>query len=160
MVTNRLMDAWPRVYARIAGALYLLVIVGGAFAELFVRGRLVVHGDPAATAHNILSHELLYRLGFVVEVSYCVCNVPLTLIFYNLFKVVNKNVALLMVLFDVSVNVIESVSLLGHAAPLVFLGSGHYLNAFTPEQLQAASYISLQFFELGFGICLLFFGFD
>jgi len=160
VATNGMTDAWPRVYARIAGALYLLVIVGGAFAELFVRGRLVVHGDPAATAHNILSHELLYRLGFVVEVSYCVCNVPLTLIFYNLFKVVNKNVALLMVLFDVSVNVIESVSLLGHAAPLVFLGSGHYLTAFTPEQLQAASYISLQFFELGFGICLLFFGFD
>jgi hypothetical protein len=159
-MTKRTTEAWPRLYARIAGGLYLIVIVGGVFAEIFVRGRLVVHGDPAATAHNILAHELLYRLGFAVEVFYCVCNVPLTLIFYNLFKVVNKNVALLMVLFDIAVNVIESVSLLAHFAPLVFLGGGNYLSAFTPEQLQAAAYISLQLFEHGFAICLVFFGFD
>jgi Domain of unknown function (DUF4386) len=160
VLTQRFGKTSPRLQTRIAGFLYLFVIVGGAFAELFVRGRLVVHGDPAATAHNILAHEMLYRLGFTVEVFYCVCNVPLTLIFYNLFKVVNKNVALLMVLFDITVNVIESVSLLAHIAPLVFLGGAHYLNAFTPEQLQAAAYLSLQLFEHGFAICLLFFGFD
>jgi hypothetical protein len=153
-------DIWPRRMARIAGFLYLIVIVGGAFAELFVRGRLIVHGDAAATAHNIQSHELLYRLGFTVEIFYCACNVPLTLIFYNLFKVVNKNVALLMVLFDLTVNAIEAVSVLGHIAPLIFLGGGHYLSAFSAEQLQAASYLSLQLFEHGFAICLVFFGFD
>ena len=76
VMTDRVTQAWPRLYARIAGALYLIVIVGGIFAEIFVRGRLVVHGDAAATAHNIQAHELLYRLGFVVEVFYCVCNVP------------------------------------------------------------------------------------
>jgi hypothetical protein len=102
----------------------LIVIVGGIFAEILVRGRLVVHGDAAATAHNILAHELLYRLGFAVEVFYCACNVPLALIFYNLFKVVNKNVSLLMVFFDLVVTAIESVSLLAHFAPLVFLGAG------------------------------------
>jgi hypothetical protein len=67
VTTGRVTEAWPRLYARIAGALYLIVIVGGIFAEIFVRGRLVVHGDAAATAHNIQAHELLYRLGFVVK---------------------------------------------------------------------------------------------
>jgi hypothetical protein len=159
-MTERIAETSPRVQARIAGFLYLFVIVGGAFAELYVRGRLVVTGDAAATAHNILAHQMLYRWGFVVELCYCMCNVPLTVIFYNLFKVVNKNVALTMVIFDIVVNVIESVSLLGHFAPLLLLGHAHYLSAFTAEQLQAAAYMSIQLFEHGFGIGLLFFGLD
>lgn len=157
---DRTLEAWPLLYARIAGAMYLFVIVAGAFAELFVRGRLVVHGDAAATAHNIQAHELLYRLGFSVEVLYCALNLPLALIFYKLFKVVNKNIALLAVFFDIAVNALEAISTLGHFAPLILLGNSHYLTAFTPEQLQAASYISIQLFEHGFGICLVFFGFD
>jgi hypothetical protein len=150
----------PRLYARTAGFLYLIVIVGGIFAELLVRGRLVVHGDAAATAHNILAHQMLYRWGFVVELVYCVCNVPLTVIFYNLFKVVNRNVTLMMVILDLVVNTIESISLLGHYAPLLLLGGGHSLSAFTPEQLQALAYVSVELFEHGFAICLVFFGFD
>jgi hypothetical protein len=158
--TDRVREAWPQLYARIAGGLYLIVIVGGIFAEIFVRGRLVVHGDAAATAQNIQAHELLYRSGFVVEVFYCACNIPLAVIFYKLFKVVNKNVALMMLFFDLVSNTIESVSILAHFAPLVLFRGGHYLNAFTTEQLQAAAYFSIQLFEHGFAICLVFFGFD
>ena len=160
VMTDRIAQAQPRLYARAAGALYLIVIVGGTFAEMFVRGRPVVHGDAAATAHNIQAHELLYRLGFVVELFYCVCNVPLILSLYKLFKVVNKNVALMMVFFGFVTNAIESVGLLAHFAPLLLLGSGHDLSAFTAEQLQAAAYLSVQMFEHGFAICLVFFGFD
>jgi len=160
VVTDRI-TASPRLYARIAGGLYLIVIVGGTFAEIFVRGRLIVHGDAAATAHNILAHELLYRLGFAVELFYCAaCNVPITVIFYNLFKVVNRNVTLLMVFLDLVVTAIESISLLAHYAPLILLGGGHHLSAFTAEQLQAAAYISVQLFEHGFAISLVFFGLD
>ena len=159
-MTGRITGASPRLYARTAGFLYLIVIVGGVFAEIFVRGRLVVHGDAAATAHNIMAHELLYRWGFAVELFYCVCNVPVTVIFYNLFKVVNRNVTLMMVILDLVVNTIESVSLLGHFAPLLLLGGGHHLSAFSTEQLQAAAYVSIQMFEHGFAIALVFFGFD
>ena len=159
-MTRRTTGSSPLLQARIAGFLYLIVIGGGAFAELFVRGRLVVHGDAAATAHNILAHQMLYRWGFAVELFYCVLNVPLTVIFYNLFKVVNRNVALMMVILDLVVNTVESVSLLAHFAPLLLLGGGHHLSAFSVEQLLAASYVSIQLFEHGFAIALLFFGFD
>ena len=159
-MTNRLTQAWPQLYARIAGALYLIVIVGGTFAELLVRARLVVPGDAAATAHGIHVHELLFRLAFVVEVLYCVCNVPLILILYNLFKVVNKNVALMMALFAFVADAIESVSLLAHFAPLELLGNRYYLRAFSVEQLEAAAYFSVQLFEQGFAISLVFFGFN
>lgn len=160
VMTDRVTQAWPRLYARIAGALYLIVIIGGTFAELFVRARLVVPGDAAATAHNIHVHELLYRLAFVVEVFYCVCNVPLILILYNLFKVVNKNCAMMMVLFACVADAIESVGLLAHLAPLKLMGDEHYLHAFTAEQLEAAAYFSVQLFEQGFAVSLVFFGFD
>ena len=106
--TDRVTKAWPQLYARIAGGLYLVVIVGGIFAEIFVRGRLVVDGDAAATAQNIHAHELLYRLGFVAEVLYCACNIPLAVILYKLFRVVNKNVALMMLFFDLVSNTIEA----------------------------------------------------
>jgi hypothetical protein len=150
----------PKLKARIAGFLYLIVIIFGAFAELGVRARLVVPGDPAATARNILAHQGLYRLGFAAEVFYLVCNVPLTVIFYDLFKVVNQKVALLEAIFGLVSTAVEAVSLLAHYAPIVILGGASYLSAFTPGQLQAASYLSLQLFEGGFAICLVFFGFD
>jgi hypothetical protein len=158
-VTERMADVSPRFKARIAGLLYLIVIVGGIFAEVFVRGRLTVSGDAAATAHNIMAHELLYRLGFAVELICCLCNVPLTLIFYDLFKVVNRSVALLVVFFSLMGTAIESVSLLFHFAPLILLGGKSYLGAFNAEQLQALAYLSLNLFEYGFANALVFFGF-
>jgi Domain of unknown function (DUF4386) len=150
----------PQVKARIAGSLYLVVIAAGMFAEVFVRGRLFVHGDAAATAHNIVTHELLYRLGFAAEVFLCACNVPLILLQYDLFKVVNKKIAVLMVLFDLVGTAIESVSLLAHFAPIVLLGGGHALSALTEGQLQAWSYLSVQLFEYGFAISFVFFGLE
>lgn len=149
----------PQVYARIAGLLYLIIIVAGIFAEIFVRGQLVVANDAAATAHNIVTHELQYRLGFAAELIALLCNIPLALIFYELFKVVNKRVTLLAVLFSLVGTAIESVDLLNHLAPLALLGGGGYLSAIPVEQLQAQAYLSLKLFELGFAICLVFFGF-
>lgn len=146
--------------ARIAGFLYVIVIAGGLFAEIFVRGRLVVVGDPATTAQNIMAHQLLYRMGFAAEVFYLICNVPLAVIFYGLFKVVSRNIALLEAIFGLVSTAVEAVSLLAHYAPVVLLGGASYLSAFTTAQLQAASYASLQLFEGGFAICLVFFGFD
>lgn len=157
-VTEQFVDISPRVMARLAGLLYLIIIVGGIFAQIGVRDRLVVSGDAVATAHNIVAHELLYRVGFAVEVFYLLCNVPLTILLYDLFKVVNKKLAVVMVLFSVVGTAVEGVSLLAHYAPLVFLGKGSYLGAFTTAQLQGAAYVSLRMFDYGFMIALSFFG--
>jgi len=149
----------PRTQARIAGALYLIVIAGGIFAELGVRGRLMAHNDAAATARNILAHEQLYRLGFAAEVFYLVlCNVPITLIFYNLFRVVSRSLALLVVYFSLIGTAIEAFSMVFHYAPLVLLGGGPALSGVPTAELQALSYASLRMFDNGFAIALLFFG--
>ena len=51
----------PQLYARIAGALYLILIVAGGWAEVFVRGTIIITGDAAATVHNIVASQSLWR---------------------------------------------------------------------------------------------------
>ena len=148
----------PATMARIAGVLYLIIVVFGAFAQLGVRDRLIVTGDAAATARNIVEHELLYRIGFSIEVFYLLCGVPLKILLYRIFSVVNRNLALVMVLFAAIGAAIQGVILLAHYAPLVLLGNGTYLAAFTPEQREAAAYVALNLFDYGYMTALAFFG--
>lgn len=140
---DRITETSPRTQARIAGVLYLVVIVTGIFAEIFVRQALMVSGDAAATAANILAHEQRFRWGFVGELIACACNIPIAVIFYNLFKVVNRSLTLAVVFFTLVGTAIESVVLLDHFEPLILLKGAAYLNAFTPKQLQAQAYASL-----------------
>ena len=98
-------------------------------------------------------------MGFAAEIFYCACNVPLTLIFYDLFKIVNRSITLLVVFFSLVGTAVESVSLLNHFAPLILLGGGHHLSPFTREQLQAWAYVCLEWFEYGFAVARVFFGF-
>jgi hypothetical protein len=148
----------PQRDARLAGFLYLIVIVGGAFAEAYVRGRLIVAGDAMATAQNIQAHQVLYRWGFMVELFYCVCNVPLVLILYRLLKIVNRPVASMMLVLSLLANALESVSLLADCAPLILFGQANALHALSTDQIGALAYLSVQLFEQGFAISLIFFG--
>jgi len=79
---------------QIAGLFYLLTFLTGAISS-FVGGRLVVSGDAAITANNILAHQPLFRLGFAADVSAAACYVVVTALFYDLFKPVNRSLSLL-----------------------------------------------------------------
>src|SRR5438270_13473163 len=86
---NPVAGASPRRLARMAGVLYLINILGGAFAIGIVPAMLIV-SDPAATFHNIQTHETLYRASLAMHVVVVLTNIPLALIFYELFKVVSR----------------------------------------------------------------------
>src|SRR5256884_6191065 len=152
--------ASPRRLARMAGALYLMNIILGAFTIGVVPAMLVVPGDAAATAHNIQTHELLYRLGLVAHLVVTVTNVPLALIFYELFKVVNRRLALLDAFFILVATAIEAAGLLNQFAPLVLLGSGPYASALPAAQLQALAYLPTVLSGIHYSIHTVFFGFD
>src|SRR5215467_8216548 len=94
----------PKLYARIGGVLYLYIILAGIFVELFVRGKLVVSGDAAATASNLMAHEARWRVAFSAEVLWLACAVALTMIFYMLMRVVNRNIALMGAFFRTHVD--------------------------------------------------------
>src|SRR5918911_4728019 len=134
-------DTGPRQLARIAGALYLINIVLGAFAISVVPAMVVVAGDAAATAQNIQTHELLYRLGLAAHVVVTVTNVPLAVLFYDLFKVVNRRLALLDASFILVATAIEAAGLVNQFAPLVLLGSGPDAGVLSGGQLPALAYL-------------------
>jgi hypothetical protein len=94
-------QASPQTYARIGGLLYLIIIAVGLFGEAFVRSRLVVPGDPTATAEKIRSSELLWRASIAGELFVLLpCAIALTLIFYLLLRPVSRELALLAVFFN------------------------------------------------------------
>jgi hypothetical protein len=148
----------PQSYARIAGVLYLLIIAAGLFAEAFVRRRLVVPGDAAATASNITGHASLFRLGIAADLSTFVFAVALTMILYVLLKRVNGTAALLLLGFNLVQDAIGGLNALNAYRPLQLLGDPAYLKAFSRPQLEAMALLSLDAHSLGFGVALMFFG--
>jgi hypothetical protein len=83
----------PLRYARIAGALYLVIIVAGIVGPLLTRELLVVPHDAVATAHNIAASPELWRLGIALDLVAQLCDVPVMLILFLLLSPVNRNVA-------------------------------------------------------------------
>jgi hypothetical protein len=147
----------PRRLARFAGGLYLIVILGGFFAIGYVPATIVVSGDPSATAYNLQAHDLIYRLGLVVHIIILCCNVPLAVIFYDLFKVVNRRAALLVVLFTLVGSAVEGATLPGQFAPLTLLHGGYYSGALAAAQVQALAYLPIDLQEAGYSTYTVFF---
>ena len=153
-------EASPRRLARMAGGMYLINIVLGFFAIGYIPSAILVTGDPAATAHNIQTHELLYRSGVVAHIVVTLTNVPLAVIFYELFRVVNRRLALLDVFFILVATAIEAAGFFNEFAPLVLLGSGSYASALPAAQLQALAYMPGEMSTINYNIYTVFYGFD
>lgn len=155
---NRFTELSPKNMARLAGVFFLLTILGGIFAQGFVSQSLIVNGDGAATAANILNHESLFWLGFAVYLVEMGCQVVMTALFYELLKPVSRSQSLLSAWFSLTGCVIKTFSRLFFIAPLFILRDNSYLKAFTTEQLQALSLLFLKVNDYGAGIALIFFG--
>lgn len=138
----------PRSLARMAGALYLVNIVLGAIAVGFIPAALIVTDNAAATAHNIQANELLYRFGIAAHVVVTATNVPLVVIFYELFRVVNRRVTLLLVFFSLVGTAVESASLLNQFAPLALL-NGPHAGAVADQQALSYAAVTVTGYDLG-----------
>jgi len=159
VMTERTKESSLRSLARITGSLYLITILTGIFSAGYVSGRLVVNGDAAATAANILAHPGLLQLGFAVYLIEMACQVAITALFYNLLKPAGRNVSLVAAFLGLTGCVIKTFSRLFFIAPLFILGGAHYLSVFSAEQLQALALLFLKVNDRGAGIALVFFGF-
>lgn len=148
----------PQLYAKIGGALYLLIFITGFYA-VFVRSSLIVPGGFAATAQNIMTSQFRWRMGLGADMIMQVLDIPVMLILFLLLRPVNKKLALLALLFNLIQTATLVVNKINLVKVLLMLGSGNYLKAFGPSQLYAHVYFAIQSFNYGFGIGLIFFGF-
>jgi hypothetical protein len=147
-----------RVPTRVAGVAYLIIIACGIFAEVAVRSRLFVDGDPAATAAGILDHQTLFRAGLAANVILLPGNVVLAVVYLELFKVVHRGLATGAAFLILVSTAIEGVNLLNHITPLILLRDGAYAGAFGTAQAEAQAYLLLESQSMGFGISLAVFG--
>jgi Domain of unknown function (DUF4386) len=143
--------------ARMAGFLYLVLAVLSAFGLVYVPSMLIVPGDTATTANNIVTSESLFRLGFISNLIAFTVNVFVALLLYKLLKPVNKSMASLMVILILVGLGIAMLNEVNQFVALLLL-SGNYLTAFTAEQLQALASLFLDIYQQGFSVAHIFWG--
>jgi hypothetical protein len=158
-MTDPMAEASPRLKARMAGLFYVLTAGTSVFGQMFVLGKLVVEGDASSTAAHILAHQPFFRLGFGVLLLSIVFSIVMTVLFYELFKPVNKTVSLLAAFIHLVGLAIMGFGSLLQLAPLAILAGGQYLKVFNVDQLQALAYLFLQFSAQAFDAFIVFFGF-
>ena len=144
--------------ARIAGLLYLLLIPLGLFGILYVPSTLIAPGDAAATANNIMANQALFRLSIVSALVVQLVNIFVVLLLYKLLKPVNKNHAVLMVIFLLLAVPIAFINELTHFAVLLLLSGADSLEVFTAAQLQVLVSLLLDLHESGIFIAQIFWG--
>lgn len=149
----------PVALARMTGILYLIIIICAGFSQGVVRSSLVIPGDAASTAANILASEGLYRLGFVTDLIAFLSDLAVSVLLYILLRPVNKTLSLIAASFRLLAHpAIASVNLLNHYLALHLLGGESYLGVFSPDQLYALVLLFLDTHTTGYLIGGAFFG--
>lgn len=147
-----------RYYAKLAGLLYLMIIITGIFSEGIVRSSLIIAGDAGATVHNISESEGLFRLGFLSDLIMVISDIGVALLFYVLLRPVNKYLALLAAIFRLIQATILGFNLLYYLQPLLLLSGADYLVAFDQDQLAAMVQLALVKHSFGYLLSGIFFG--
>ncbi len=141
-----------------AGFLYLIYIVTTIVADVFGRSKLIVFGDAAATAQNIMASEWQFRIGITGDLVSAVFFLLAAWALYVLLKPVNKDLALLFVLLNLGGVAVYSINLLNQFAAVLLLSGADYLKVFQAGQLQALAMFFLNLHHNGYWIAQIFFG--
>ncbi len=148
--------------ARITGFLYLLLVPLGIFGIIYIPSILIVPGDIAATVSRIMANGLLFRLSIVSALLVQLVNIFVVVLLYKLLKPVNKNQAVLMVIFLLLGVPIAFINELTHVAVLLLLSGSDYLAIFTAiftvEQVHALVALLLELHGSGIFIAQIFWG--
>ncbi len=145
--------------ARIAGAVYLVGIIVGPFSLIYVPNVLFVTGNAAATASNILTHEALFRLAIAGDLLNGLIGLFVSLALYRLFRGVNQNLALLVVILGGLIPaVIFFINSLNWAAALILVHPDQFLTVFTRLQQYALAMVFLRLHSQGNVVNELFWG--
>ena len=131
--------------ARIAGLLYLLIVLIGPLRLIYIPKTLFVHGDATATAANIAAHETLFRLGIAADLIGGTLLVFVMLSLYRLFKGVDRaQAALVVILGGVMPGTLYFVNVVNDAAALMLVRGAEFLSVFDKPQRDALAMLFLR----------------
>jgi hypothetical protein len=163
-MTNHIAETLPMkneraTSARIAGFGLLLMAVLAFFANFFVLEKFIIPGDAVKTVNNIIANESLFRWGIVSFIIVITLDVLVAWALYIFLKPVNKNLALLAALFRLVFAAIFGMVLYNLLNVLQLLSGADYLKVFETDQLHAQVMLSIDAFNIGWKVALVFFGF-
>src|SRR5437879_6993548 len=144
--------------ARIAGAIYLSMVITGPFSLIYVPTKLIVRGDAAATADNILAHETLFRLSILAELVGQVIFICLAIALYRLLSSVNKIWAALMVALVLVSAAVGFLNTLNNIGALTLFHGADFLAVFDKPQRDALGMLFVRLHSQGILIDEMFWG--
>jgi hypothetical protein len=155
-MTDRIAESSPLVYARVAGFAYVVTIMLGIFSVSYIDSNILVPGNDAATVNNIMNNELRFRISIASEFILYALVVLLSHALYVILKTVNRNLALLALLWRIAEAIIGvGVTVLTGLIPLLLLNGEA---VFEQDQLQALVGLFLQLRSAGLDVILIFIG--
>jgi Domain of unknown function (DUF4386) len=130
---------------RVAGFLYLLLVVTAPLRLIYIPSKLFVPGNATATATNIAAHELLFRLGIIADLFCGTILIFLVLALYRLLKGVDQNHAVVMVILGgLMPATIDFFNVLNDAAALMLVRGADFLSVFEKSQRDALAMLFLR----------------
>ncbi len=144
--------------ARIAGLLYLIVVLTGIFNLMYVPSKLIVWDNASVTFNNILESETLFRLGIVAGIICYTAFLILPIVLYKLLNQVNKTHSIGMVTLAVISVPVSLVNLLNKVNILTLIDKAQYLQVIETDELQAQVLLYLDFYNNGIEIASVFWG--
>jgi hypothetical protein len=157
-MTNRGADKSLRKAALVAGLGLLIMTIFAVGAIYFSFPRLIVAGDAAATANNIITDGFLFRVGIGSLVIVMVCDVVVAWALYIFLEPVDRNLSLLTAWFRLVYSMILGVALFNYVDVLRLLSGADYLKMVEKDQLHAQVMLSLNAVDDEWAIGLVFFG--
>ena len=148
----------PMAIARTGGALYLAIIALGLFGEMFVRNRLVVPGDAAATAMRLTYAAPIWRFGIVTEFLALFCATGLAVVYFVLLQPVSRPLNLLATFFRLVGIAVQAGAVLFLVIALFPLGDAAAFKALAPEIRNALVSLAIKAHGQGFSLALAFTG--
>ena len=159
-MTNHIVDTSQRKAARVAGLMFLFCLIVPLLNWGLVLSKLIVAEDVIATANNIMTNELLFRIGITVELIMSVGLVVLALALYRILRPVNKNLASFALSLKLAEAILVAVIVLLSFVALQISNGTASSTAFTPEQLQAPVGFLLNAHTALYSIPMVFLGLD
>jgi len=157
-VKQRMTQTSLRAQGRITGACYLAIFVAGVIYTSLIPQTLLLDNNDAATINHIVLHQAPFWAVYPFLLLVVALRLILMLLFYELFKPVNKSISLLAVYFNLVATTLQAVMCLFLLTPLILLGGEHSLTALTPDKLHALALVAMKLYHLCYAIALAFFG--